>query len=70
VLSLRVTRAVRDVRPAACVCVVAASLSPVPLEQSFIGVSESNPMKRIQVMNQLAFDTAIAAVRKGKQVRL
>ena len=43
-------------------------IRPVPLQQTFIGLTETNAMKRLQVMNETAFDMAIQAVKKGKQV--
>jgi replicative superfamily II helicase len=45
-----------------------ATYRPVPLQQTFIGVTEVNQLKRQNVMNKVAFDKAIAAVRRGKQV--
>jgi hypothetical protein len=44
------------------------SYRPVPLQQSFIGVTDANAMKRLAWMNQIAWDKAAAAVRRGKQV--
>jgi activating signal cointegrator complex subunit 3 len=44
-----------------------ASFRPVPLAQRFIGVSESNPMRRSALMTELAYNEAVAAVRNGKQ---
>ena len=41
---------------------------PVPLRQTFVGVTETNQMKRVNVMNQIAWDKAIAAIKNGKQV--
>jgi hypothetical protein len=40
----------------------------VPLQQTFIGLTETNAMKRLQIMNETAFDIAMSAIRKGKQV--
>ena len=44
-----------------------ARYRPVPLTQKFVGVSETNPQKRLTLMNQLAWDECISAVRRGKQ---
>jgi activating signal cointegrator complex subunit 3 len=41
---------------------------PVPLQQTFVGVTEHNSLKRLNVMNKIAWDKAIAAVKRGKQV--
>lgn len=41
---------------------------PVPLQQTFIGVTENNAMKRLNLMNKIAWEKAIAAIRRGKQV--
>jgi replicative superfamily II helicase len=44
-----------------------ASFRPVPLTQSFIGVSEHNALKRQNIITKVAFDKAVASVRRGKQ---
>lgn len=44
-----------------------ASFRPVPLTQRFVGVTESNPGKRLALMNVLAYREAVSAVRRGKQ---
>jgi activating signal cointegrator complex subunit 3 len=44
------------------------SYRPVPLQQTFIGVTEKNALKRVNYMNKIAWDKAINAIRKGKQV--
>lgn len=41
---------------------------PVPLQQTFVGVTETNQMKRVNVMNQITWDKALAAIKKGRQV--
>lgn len=41
---------------------------PVPLLQTFIGVTENNALRRVNQMNKVAYDKAMAAIRKGKQV--
>lgn len=43
---------------------------PVPLDQTYIGVSESNPLMRKQVMNEICFKKVLASVTQGHQVRL
>jgi activating signal cointegrator complex subunit 3 len=47
-----------------------SSFRPVPLEQTFIGVVERNTMKRLQVLNELAYVKAIDSVRRGHQVMI
>ena len=47
-----------------------ASYRPVPLEQCYIGVKETNAVKRQAVMNEVAYERAVAAVRRGKQVMI
>eukprot|EP00211_Chloroparvula_japonica_P000559 CAMPEP_0119126784 /NCGR_PEP_ID=MMETSP1310-20130426/5571_1 /TAXON_ID=464262 /ORGANISM="Genus nov. species nov., Strain RCC2339" /LENGTH=1688 /DNA_ID=CAMNT_0007116969 /DNA_START=54 /DNA_END=5120 /DNA_ORIENTATION=+ len=44
-----------------------ASYRPVPLKQTFVGVKEKNPFKRISVMNDLAFEKLSGVVRDGEQ---
>jgi activating signal cointegrator complex subunit 3 len=41
---------------------------PVPLQQRFIGVTDLNPLRRVNMMNKIAFDRSIAAIRRAKQV--
>lgn len=41
---------------------------PVPLQQRFIGITETNTQKAQNLMTKVAFEKAIAAVQKGKQV--
>lgn len=41
---------------------------PVPLRQTFIGISEQNAIRRLNLMTKHAWDKAIAAIRRGKQV--
>ena len=43
------------------------SYRPIPLTQVFIGVSETNAMKRQNVTIRIAFKKACEALRKGKQ---
>ena len=43
------------------------SFRPIPLTQVFIGVSETNAMKRQNVTIRIAFEKACNALRKGKQ---
>ena len=44
-----------------------ASYRPVPLEQTFIGVQETNTMKRVHLMTDIAYKKALASVRAGHQ---
>lgn len=41
---------------------------PVPLTQTFIGVSKNNVQERNALMLQICYDKALAALRRGKQV--
>lgn len=41
---------------------------PVPLRQTFIGVSERNQYKMVDYMNRIAWRQAASALRRGKQV--
>ncbi|KAG2374583.1 hypothetical protein C9374_010602 [Naegleria lovaniensis] len=44
------------------------SYRPVPLEQSFIGVSLRNPIQRSQEYNNIAYNRALKNLKKQKQV--
>jgi replicative superfamily II helicase len=41
---------------------------PVPLKQTFIGITEKNRMKCAYKLNEKAFDVCLDAVRRGHQV--
>ena len=43
---------------------------PVPLTQTFVGVTTPNAQKRKDDMLEIAYDKALAALRNGKQVTL
>ncbi len=43
---------------------------PVPLEQTFLGISEKNRMRRAAKENERAFDIALQALRQGHQVMI
>lgn len=43
---------------------------PIPLEQTFIGVTEKNRVKRADAMNKLAFEKVVQALERGKQVMI
>ena len=45
-----------------------AEYRPVPLLQTFVGVTKTNVTERNTMMTQLAYDKALAAIRRGKQV--
>ena len=45
-----------------------ARYRPVPLRQQFIGVTETNIMKRKKMMLEVCYEKAVAALRNGKQV--
>lgn len=45
-----------------------SSYRPVPLEQTFIGVTEHNPIRRKLVMNEICFKKVLASVQQGHQV--
>ena len=44
------------------------SYRPVPLEQTFFGVKETNRFKSLAVMNQIAYEQALLSVTRGDQV--
>ena len=41
---------------------------PVPLTQTFIGVTKTNVKERNDMMIQIAYERALIAIRRGKQV--
>ena len=43
---------------------------PVPLTQTFIGVTKTSVNERNALMLQIAYDKALAALRNGKQVMI
>ena len=43
---------------------------PVPLDQTFIGVTEKQRVKRADKMNQKAYELAVTALERGKQVMI
>ncbi len=43
---------------------------PVPLEMTFIGVTEKQKMRQVQMMNDLAYERALDALRRGHQVMI
>lgn len=43
---------------------------PIPLAQTFTGVTEKNRVKRNDVMNKIAYDTMIHAMENNKQVMI
>ena len=45
-----------------------AEYRPVPLLQTFIGVTKTNVTERNTLMTQIAYDKALGAIRRGKQV--
>ena len=45
-----------------------AAYRPVPLTQTFIGVTKNGVNERNTMMLQIAYDKALAALRNGKQV--
>lgn len=44
------------------------SYRPVPLEQMFIGVTESNPFHRVQIMSDVCFEKTVHSLKQGHQV--
>jgi len=42
----------------------------VPLEQTFIGVTEHNKLKRLNFMNDIAYEKAMGALRRDKQAMI
>lgn len=47
-----------------------ASYRPVPLSQTFIGVTEPNQMKRLQSMNEITYKKCLERVKQGHQVMI
>ena len=45
-----------------------AAYRPVPLSQTFIGVTKTNPIEQKNMMLDIAYDKALHALRNGKQV--
>jgi len=45
-----------------------AAYRPVPLTQTFVGVTTTNVQERKDKMEEIAYDKALAALRNGKQV--
>jgi activating signal cointegrator complex subunit 3 len=43
---------------------------PIPLDQTFVGVTEKQRVKRNTVMNKVAYDKMVAALDAGKQVMI
>jgi activating signal cointegrator complex subunit 3 len=43
---------------------------PVPLEQTFVGVTEKQRFKQKDIMNRVAYDKMVQALLKGKQVMI
>lgn len=43
---------------------------PVPLDQSFIGITEKNRVRRNDLMNQHAYEKTLNAIKNGKQVMI
>ncbi len=43
---------------------------PIPLDQTFVGITEKQRLKRNTMMNKLAYDKMIAALDAGKQVMI
>lgn len=43
---------------------------PVPLEQTFIGVTEKNKLKRNEVMNKITYEKLVHALERDKQVMI
>eukprot|EP00051_Salpingoeca_urceolata_P033013 m.18457 g.18457 ORF g.18457 m.18457 type:complete len:2150 (-) comp5725_c0_seq1:68-6517(-) len=42
------------------------SFRPVPLEQTYVGVTEKKPIKRFQVMNEIVYDKTVANAGKNQ----
>ena len=47
-----------------------ASYRPVPLNQSFIGISNKNPAQQKNIMNRIAYDKTLDAIYSGHQVMI
>ena len=47
-----------------------ATYRPVPLSQTFIGVTEPNQMRRLQSMNEITYKKCLERVKQGAQVMI
>jgi activating signal cointegrator complex subunit 3 len=43
---------------------------PIPLDQTFLGVTEKQRVKRNDMMNKLAYDKMVGALQRNKQVMI
>lgn len=43
---------------------------PIPLSQTFLGVTEKQRVKRNDMMNKLAYEKMVEALKRGKQVSI
>ena len=44
------------------------SYRPVPLEQTYVGITEKKAIKRLQMMNEVVYSKMIAQVQQGNQI--
>jgi pre-mRNA-splicing helicase BRR2 len=44
------------------------SFRPVPLEQTYVGITEKKAIKRLQMMNEIVYEKVIAQVEQGNQL--
>ena len=51
-----------------CVCVSLCSFRPVPLEQTYVGITEKKAIKRFQIMNEIVYEKIMEHAGKN-QVR-
>ena len=58
------------VNPRTGLHVFGAEYRPVPLEQTFVGVTEKQRVKRVALMDQAALRHMTAALERGKQVMI
>ncbi|RHY32906.1 hypothetical protein DYB32_002129 [Aphanomyces invadans] len=47
-----------------------ASYRPVPLEQTFVGITDKGRTKQLMAMNQLAYEYAVDNIQRGHQVMI
>ncbi len=47
-----------------------SSYRPVPLSQTFLGVTERNQMMRLQAMNDVAYKKCLESIKQGHQVMI
>eukprot|EP01040_Poterioochromonas_malhamensis_P024776 gene24776-30738_t len=58
------------VNPATGLFFFGSEFRPIPLDQTFVGVTEKQRVKRNDLMTKLAYEKMVEALQKGKQVMI